>query len=73
MTTNVPSPLPTGGAASIPPADVWSLVISSAARWAQVSITEVANDAAAESVHGRRREALAALLRDGLAAAAGTR
>jgi len=48
-------------------------VISSAATWAQVSITEVATDAAAESVHGRRREALAALLRDGLAAAAGTR
>jgi len=48
-------------------------VISSAATWAQVSITEVATDADAESVHGRRREALAALLRDGLAAAAGTR
>ena len=50
------------------PGDVWSLVISTAATWAQVSITEVAVVADPEPVHDRRRSALAAVLRDGLAA-----
>jgi AcrR family transcriptional regulator len=52
----------------IAPGDVWSLLISSAATWAQVSITEVANADDAAALHDRRRDALAAMLRDGLCA-----
>ena len=50
----------------ISPADIWSLVISSAATWAQVSITQVATVADHGDEHDRRREALAAFIRDGL-------
>jgi AcrR family transcriptional regulator len=52
----------------ITPADVWSLVISAAATWAQVSITQVATTADQGDEHDRRRKALAAFIRDGLGA-----
>ncbi len=48
------------------PADIWSLLISTAATWAQASMTVVATSADAPEVHQRRRTALAATIRAGL-------
>lgn len=48
------------------PDDVWALVNSAAATWAQVSFTEVAHVDDPGVVHRRRRDALAAFVRDGL-------
>jgi len=50
----------------IAPDDIWSLVISAASTWAQVSITQVATALDAEGEHDRRRAALTAFVRDGL-------
>lgn len=52
--------------ADIAPVDVWALLISTASTWAQVSITEVATATDPEPRHQSRREALAAVVRDGL-------
>jgi AcrR family transcriptional regulator len=52
--------------ADLDPADVWSLLISTASTWAQVSITEVATAADPAARHRRRRKALAAVIRSGL-------
>ncbi|MDF2442818.1 MAG: hypothetical protein JWR01_1021 [Subtercola sp.] len=48
------------------PADVWSLLIQTAATWAQGSITVVATDGDTPGVHERRRSALAETIRRGL-------
>ena len=48
------------------PADIWSLLISTAATWAQASMTVVSTSADAPEVHQRRRTALAATIRAGL-------
>jgi AcrR family transcriptional regulator len=48
--------------------DVWSLLIGTAATWAQGSLTVVASDDDGTAAHRRRRAALAAVIRDGLAA-----
>ena len=49
------------------PRDIWSMLIASAATWAQNSITVVATASDPAAEHQRRRDALAALIRDGLA------
>jgi len=49
----------------IAPADIWSLVISAATTWAQVSITQVATTIDHGDEHDRRRKALSAFVRDG--------
>ncbi|ALD13465.1 TetR/AcrR family transcriptional regulator [Clavibacter capsici] len=54
------------------PDDVWTLLIATAASWAQVSITTVATDDDAADLHARRRGALAAYVRDGLCAGGAT-
>jgi AcrR family transcriptional regulator len=46
--------------------DVFSLLIATAASWAQISITTVATADERDEVHARRRAALAAYVRDGL-------
>ncbi|KQQ03620.1 MULTISPECIES: TetR family transcriptional regulator [unclassified Rathayibacter] len=50
------------------PQDVWSILIATAATWAQSSITAVASSEEPEEQHVRRRLALAAVVRDGLLA-----
>ena len=52
--------------ADLDPDDVWTLLIATAASWAQVSITTVASGDDAVDLHARRRDALAAYVRDGL-------
>jgi AcrR family transcriptional regulator len=52
--------------ADLDPEDVFSLLIATAASWAQISITRVATADEPDEVHARRREALAAYVRDGL-------
>jgi AcrR family transcriptional regulator len=47
--------------------DVWSLLIASAAAWAQGSLTEVATIRDPAATHERRRTALARYIRDALA------
>lgn len=54
--------------ADLDPDDVWTLLIATAASWAQVSITTVATADDAAALHARRRAALAAHVRDGLCA-----
>lgn len=54
--------------ADLDPLDVWSLVISTSATWAQVSITVVALEGDASALHERRKRSLAAALADGLTA-----
>ncbi|WP_138945955.1 TetR family transcriptional regulator [Plantibacter sp. M259] len=54
--------------ADLDPTDVWALLISTAATWAQASMTVVATSADSPEVHERRRAALAATIRDGLCA-----
>lgn len=58
--------------ADLDPEDVWSLLIATAASWAQVSITTVATAPEPDAVHARRRTALAAFVRDGLCAVGST-
>ncbi len=48
-------------------ADIWSLLIASAAAWAQGSITEVATVSDPAPTHERRRAALVRYIRDALA------
>ena len=48
------------------PGDVWSILIATAATWGQSSITVVATAADSAEQHRRRRQALAATIRDGL-------
>jgi AcrR family transcriptional regulator len=50
----------------IAPMDVWSLVISTASTWSQISVTTVSTPGDTESVHQHRREALADMVREGL-------
>ena len=57
--------------ADLDPVDVWSLLISMASTWAQVSITEVAGADDPAAVHQRRRTALATAVRSAFAGAAG--
>jgi AcrR family transcriptional regulator len=52
--------------ADVDPDDAWTLLIATAASWAQVSITTVATAGDAADLHARRRDALAAYVRDGL-------
>lgn len=52
--------------ADLDPDDVWTLLIATAASWAQVSITTVATRDDPAALHARRRAALAAHVRDGL-------
>jgi AcrR family transcriptional regulator len=52
--------------ADLDPDDVWTLLIATAASWAQVSITTVATADDPAALHARRRAALAAHVRDGL-------
>jgi AcrR family transcriptional regulator len=52
--------------ADLDPDDAWTLLIATAASWAQVSITTVATTDDAAALHARRRAALAAFVRDGL-------
>ncbi|OII40029.1 TetR family transcriptional regulator [Plantibacter sp. MMLR14_011] len=52
--------------ADLDAADVWALLISTAATWAQASMTVVATSTDAPDVHDRRRSALAATIRAGL-------
>jgi AcrR family transcriptional regulator len=52
--------------ADLDPADIWSLLIATAATWAQGSITAVASNDEAPVVHERRRAALAEMVRSGL-------
>ncbi|WP_445444349.1 TetR family transcriptional regulator [Clavibacter sp. km3a] len=54
--------------ADLDPDDVWTLLIATAASWAQISITTVATTGEAAALHARRRAALAAHVRDGLCA-----
>ena len=49
-------------------ADIWSLLIATAATWAQGSITSIATADDPEAVHRRRRRALAAFLAGALEA-----
>lgn len=48
------------------PGDVWSLVIATAATWSQLSLTTVARPDEDDTVHERRRRAVAAVVRSGL-------
>lgn len=48
------------------PTDVWSILIATAATWAQGSITVVATAADPADQHHRRRRALATVIQDGL-------
>jgi AcrR family transcriptional regulator len=48
------------------PDDIWSLLISTAATWAQNSIIGVATNSDAAAKHERRRRALRAVIADGL-------
>lgn len=48
------------------PADIWSMVIATAATWGQGSITAVASAAEPAGVHERRRDALVRVIRQGL-------
>ncbi|HXH33990.1 MAG TPA: TetR family transcriptional regulator [Plantibacter sp.] len=52
--------------ADLDPADIWALLISTAATWAQGSMTVVATSADATELHRRRRTALAEMIRAGL-------
>ena len=52
--------------ADLDPDDVWSVLIATAASWAQISITTVATADEPDGVHARRRRALAETVRDGL-------
>ncbi len=58
--------------ADLDPDDVWTLLIATAASWAQVSITTVATADDPAALHARRRAALAAHVRDGLCAGGAT-
>jgi AcrR family transcriptional regulator len=59
--------------ADVEPEDVWSILIATSSTWAQNSITAVATGADPEEHHRRRRDALAAVIRDGLHVAAASR
>jgi AcrR family transcriptional regulator len=48
------------------PADIWSVVIATAATWAQGSVTAVAAASDDAARHRQRRQAVAAVIRDGL-------
>lgn len=50
------------------PGDIWSILIAMAATWGQNSITAVATEADLPDRHQRRRQALSAVIRDGLLA-----
>ncbi len=58
--------------ADLDPDDVWTLLIATAASWAQVSITTVATADDPAALHARRPAALAAHVRDGLCAGGAT-
>lgn len=50
------------------PADIWSILIATATTWGQNSIVSVATTADSARRHRRRRQALAAVISDGLMA-----
>lgn len=52
--------------ADLEPGDVWSLLIATAATWAQNSVTNVATGADGAAEHDRRRRALRAVIISGL-------
>ena len=52
--------------ADLEPGDIWSLLIALSSTWAQASVTQMAMADEAESVHERRKAALAAAVRTGL-------
>lgn len=52
--------------ADLDPADVWSLLIGMASTWAQASVTQMALADEPDSVHKRRRGALAGVVESGL-------
>ncbi|MBF4622394.1 TetR family transcriptional regulator [Clavibacter sp. VKM Ac-2542] len=58
--------------ADLDPDDVWTLLIATAASWAQVSITTVATRDDPAALHARRRAALEEHVRDGLCAGGAT-
>lgn len=57
--------------ADLAPAEVWSLLISASATWAQTSLTAVSSSATAAAEHARRRAAVRAFVEAGLGGTAG--